>query len=94
MRAELRHYESGHTIYSEKGFSWTTLFFGCFVPLFRGDLKWFAVMMITGILFAIPTMGIGIIIPWVVFAFIYNDSYIKDLGKKGYVEVPYIRKQH
>lgn len=94
MRAELRHHQSGHVIYSEKGFSWTTLFFGAFVPLFRGDLKWFAVMVITDILIALPTAGIGLIIPWIVFACIYNGSYIKDLGKKGYIEIPYIKNRN
>ncbi|MCA0754892.1 DUF2628 domain-containing protein [Paenibacillus sp. N4] len=93
MRAELRHYQSGHVIYSEKGFSWTTLFFGFFVPLFRGDLKWFAVMLITNVLITIVTAGFGLIISWFAFACIYNGSYIKDLGKKGYVEVPYNREK-
>ena len=30
---------------------------------------------------------IGTIITWVIFAFIYNGRYIRDLGKKGYIEV-------
>lgn len=89
MRAELRHHQSGHVIYAEKGFSWTTLFFGIFVPLFRGDLKWFFVMLITDFIFAIFTAGIGLVIPWIVFACIYNANFISDLGKKGYIEVPY-----
>ena len=28
------------------GFSWTVFFFGSLVPLFRGDLKWFFIMLI------------------------------------------------
>ena len=94
MRVALKHHQSGHEIYCEDGFSWTTLFFGFFVPLFRGDLKWFIVMVIADLLFASLLLGVGIIIPWIVFALIYNDNYIKDLGKKGYVQVPYIRNRH
>ena len=59
------------------GFSWTTLFFGPFVPLTRGDLKWFAIMLI----FAITLIG------WIamfVFCFKYNKIYIKDCLEKGY----------
>ena len=32
------------------GFSWTVFFFGLFVPLFRGDLKWAAIMFFGTIL--------------------------------------------
>lgn len=59
------------------GFSWTTFFFGPFVPLTRGDLKWFVIMLI----FAITIIG------WVamfVFCFKYNKLYIKDCLEKGY----------
>ena len=53
------------------GFSWTTLFFGFFVPLFRGDWKWFLIMIIICIL----TLGIANL----VLCFIYNRIYTKSL---------------
>lgn len=88
MKVTLRHYASGHEIKCKKGFSWTTLFFGAFVPLLRGDLKWFFIMLITNVLVAVITYFIGFIIPWIIFASIYNGRYIADLGKKGYLEIP------
>ena len=87
MKAVLRHYASGHEIRCKKGFSWTTLFFGFFVPLLRGDLKWFFIMFITNAIVGFVTIGFGLIVPWIVFAAIYNGRYISDLGKKGYIEV-------
>lgn len=59
------------------GFSWTVLFFGCFVPLFRGDIKWFIAMLIL----AIITSGLS----WLVLPFTYNKSYIKGLLEHGFV---------
>jgi len=58
------------------GFSWTMLFFGCFVPLFRGDFKWFF-MSLAG---AFVTLGIA----WFVMPFIYNKRYISNLLESGY----------
>jgi hypothetical protein len=87
MKITLRHYASGHEIKCKKGFSWTTLFFSFFVPLLRGDLKWFFVMLITNVIVGFFTFGFGLIITWIIFAVIYNGRYISDLGKKGYLEV-------
>ena len=58
------------------GFSWTSLFFGCFVPLFRGDVLW----LIIALPLSIFTAGLF----WLVFPFIYNKIYIKSLLDKGY----------
>ena len=59
------------------GFSWTMLFFGIFVPLLRGDWKWF----VFSFLLACITFGIS----WVVLPFIYNKIYIKGLLEKGWL---------
>ncbi len=58
------------------GFSWTTLFFGCLPAFFRGDWKWGLIILVLGMI----TYGASSII----FAFIYNGIYIKDLLKEGY----------
>ena len=66
------------------GFSWSTFFFGVFVPLFRGDWKWFLIIIgidlaltITGLIFIMPLLMLGL-------AFFYNRLYAKDLYNKGY----------
>ena len=68
--------EIGQVKIVKEGFSWTMLFFGIFVPLYRGDWKWFLIILIANIF----TYG------WasVVFTFIYNKIYINDLLEKGY----------
>ncbi len=58
------------------GFSWTTLFFGFFVPIIRGDVKW-AIVMVVVTLFAFVLSNI-------VFAFIYNKQYTTRLLESGY----------
>lgn len=68
--------EIGQVRIVKEGFSWTTLFFGAFVPLCRGDWKWFLIMIVAAML----TFGLSSI----VFCFLYNKFYINDLLEKGY----------
>lgn len=58
------------------GFSWAVLFLGPFVPLYRGNWKWFIIMVIADVL----TFGLT----WLIFPFMYNKVYVKDLLRKGY----------
>ena len=66
----------GNVKKSPIGFSWTTLFFGFWVPLFRGDFKWFLIMIIVGSL----TVGVSVL----VFPFFYNKLYYQDLINNGF----------
>ena len=75
MIITLKH-PSGVTKQVKEGFSWTTFFFGMFPALFRGDIKWAAIMFLCAWL----TFGIS----WLVFPFIYNKLYIEELKLKGY----------
>ena len=59
------------------GFSWTTLFFGCFPAIFRSDWKWAAIQF----LLALFTAGISCLI----MPFFYNKLYIKDFLNKGFI---------
>ena len=68
--------EIGQIKVVKEGFSWTMLFFGIFVPLCRGDCKWFLIILVANLF----TYGLAS----VVFAFIYNKIYINDLLEKGY----------
>jgi len=58
------------------GFSWTTLCFGFFVPLFRNDYTWAIIMMIFNVL--------TLCISNIPFAFIYNRIYLTKLLKQKY----------
>jgi len=76
-RVALIHPQTGVMKTGFYGFSWTFLFFGWFVPLFRGEL------LIALLHFAITVITIGI---WqLIFAFLYNKQYTTRLLEKGYV---------
>lgn len=79
MKAVLKHSQTNEIREVKVGFSWTTLFFGCFPALIRGDFKWALIMFLA----ALVTYGIS----WFVFPFIYNKLYIKELARKGYEPV-------
>lgn len=69
--------KNGVTKQAPTGFSWTTLFFGFFPALIRGDIKWGLIMIVISMI----TGGISLL----VFPFIYNKFYIKELLKQEYV---------
>jgi len=46
----LRHRETGDLKTTLIGWSWTTLLFGFFVPIVRGDFKWAVLMIILHVL--------------------------------------------
>ncbi|MCM3214004.1 DUF2628 domain-containing protein [Niallia taxi] len=83
MKALLQN-SGGVTKNVKVGFSWTTFFFGFFPALFRGDLKWAVIMLVVEAVLGSFTLGIGAWISGVVFAFVYNKIYIKELIEKGY----------
>ena len=58
------------------GYSWITLAVGFFLPIYRGDIKWFVFYFLT----AIFTYGFG----QYILAFFYNKNYIQNLIEKGY----------
>jgi hypothetical protein len=76
-RVALIHPQTGLIKSGFYGFSWTFLFFGWFVPLFRGEL------LIALLHFTITVITIGL---WqIIFAFLYNKQYTTRLLEKGYV---------
>ena len=68
--------QSGTVKQVKLGFSWTTLFFGLFVPLVRGDIKWAAIMFVLAFL----SFGLS----WLVFPFLYNKVHTRALLESGY----------
>lgn len=73
----LKNERTGETKQIKQGFSWTSLFFGIFVPLIRADLVGFALQIILASL----TFGLS----WLVVPFIYNKRYVNRLLDKGWI---------
>jgi len=76
-KVQIIHPQSGLMKSGYYGFSWTFLFFGWFVPVFRGEL-------LIGLLhFVITVVTFGL---WqVIIAFLYNKQYMTRMLEKGYV---------
>ena len=76
-RVQLIQPETGLMKSGYYGFSWTFLFFGWFVPIFRGEL------FISLLHFVITVFTFGL---WqVIIAFLYNKQYMTRMLEKGYV---------
>ena len=68
--------DNGDTKECPTGFSWTTLFFGFFVPLFRKSYKYaFLTLVISGF-----TGGLA----WLVIPFLINKHHIQSCIEDGY----------
>jgi hypothetical protein len=73
----IKHSSSGLVKKGYYGFSWTYLFFGWFVPLFRGELGVAALHL----LFSVVTFGF-----WqLVLCFLYNKQYMTRMLTNGWV---------
>lgn len=73
----IKHAQSGLVRDGYYGFSWTYLFFGWFVPLFRGELGVAALHF----LFSVVTLGL-----WqLIVAFLYNKQYMTRMLTSGWV---------
>ncbi len=72
----IKHQKSGMMKTGLYGFSWTYLFFGWFVPLFRGELGVGALHL----LFSLVTFGL-----WqFIFSFLYNNQYMTRMLTNGW----------
>ncbi|PGZ65150.1 hypothetical protein COE58_01145 [Bacillus cereus] len=76
MKDMLKNENTGQIKQAKIGFSWTVFFFGFFPAIFRGNWKWFLIILVAGMF----TFGFSNL----VFCFIYNKLYINDLLSKGY----------
>lgn len=76
MSVLMTHQITGEQRLTPTGFSWTTLFFGPFPALFRGDLLW--AMIMAGV--AVLTVGFA----WLVWPFVYNGIHQRRLCDKGF----------
>jgi len=73
----IQHPVNGLTTNGYYGFSWTYLFFGGFVPLFRGEV----LLGLIHLILSICTFGMSN----VVFCFLYNKQYMIRMIEKGYI---------
>lgn len=89
----LRHPVSGLIKRCSVGYSWGMFFFNCWCPLYRGDLKWFAVYFIATLILSAISMGILLLFAGPVFGFFYNKQYIKKQLEKGFVPADDIAKR-
>lgn len=73
----IQHPVSGLTKNGYYGYSWTYLFFGWLVPLFRGELG------VAAIHFLFTALTFGFL--QIIFSFLYNKQYMTRMLEKGYI---------
>jgi len=81
----MKHKDTGILKEGFYGFSWTTMFFGFFPALFRGDFMTFIGGFAICVIIGLMTLGIGALLVGFVWAFMYNKYYTRKLLERGYV---------
>lgn len=77
--------KDGHNKTVPVGFSWTTVFFGAFVPLFRGDFYWFAIAFACVMANIIPLIGALVYLAYYILSpAFYNRLHIQRLVQLGW----------
>jgi hypothetical protein len=66
------------------GFSWTMFFFSWLPPIFRGDWKWFGIILGMSFLCALISFGLLAWLPGIIGSFIWNKSHLNGLLERGY----------
>jgi hypothetical protein len=80
----LRNPENGLLASAYIGFSWTTLIFGSFPALFRGDFITFVGTTVVYFILALTTYGVLAITASLIWAFLYNKYHARKLIERGY----------
>lgn len=81
---ELKNPATGMSKVGYSGYSWTTLFWGPFPALFRGDfLTFIGYFIIAGVLAGV-TFGISLIFTNLAWGFFYNKIYTTKLLQQGF----------
>lgn len=86
----MKHRDTGIMKTGFFGFSWTSLFFGFFPALFRGDFITFLGGFAITLIVAFVTFGIGALVIGIAWAFMYNKYYTRKLLERGYVFADHI----
>ena len=80
----LKHRTSNLIAKSYLGFSWTSLFFGPWPLLFRGQWGFFLIFIAVYIIAGVFTFGIGSVVLAIVWAFYFNKWHMRRLLENGY----------
>lgn len=84
MHINLKNENTMQTKQEKLGYSWLFFFFGWFVPLFKGDWKWFGITFGVTLLLGMFTYGIAPLVFQIIFAGFYNKLHIQDLKAQGF----------